>query len=568
MKNLLDSKTVQLQDIFGNGKAYAIPKFQRDYSWSEENWEDLWNDFLNTKDLIQPHYMGAIVLQNTEKDDHFIVVDGQQRLITMTLFAVAVIKVLQDLIEKQIDEKDNRSRIKEIKRIFLGKKTIATLHYESKLTLNKNNDTFFQHNILRLKKPTSYSKLKDSEKLLWDGYQYFYEQLRSQKFKSGEEITLFLEETVAKKMIFIQISVDNELEAYNLFETLNARGVELTTTDLLKNYLFAISAKNSSTADMNVLEEKWNKLIHDIGLKYFPVFLRFYINSKNSLIRKEQLLKKIKSNIQNNNQVFQLVDELEEKALLYNAIKNPEDDFWNDFPYKIEIIQSLRELKLFGITQPIPLLFALHKHLPDLFHTVLRDMVHISFRYNVIGKRNPNEMEAVYNTVSQKISNGDFNKKEEIYKELEKIYINDEDFKYLFSKKEISTGGKNKKLVKYILTKIENQISETDYDWNDATFTIEHIIPVNYSSEWNAVFDNNVDIDKFIYRMGNYTLLEDKKNRECNNKNYGEKIKIYRTSKYKLTNQYCIKDTWDISALNNYQSIMAKFATSIWKVHF
>lgn len=567
MKNLLDTKTASLQEILGNGKIYQIPPFQRDYSWKEENWEDLWNDFLITEESKNPHYMGTIVLQTTEKDDHFIVVDGQQRLTTMTLFAVALIKALRNLQEKNIEPEKNKERAEEIQRTFIGKKTISGLHYESKLKLNKNNDLFFQDKILALRDPISYSKLRDSEKLIYDAYQYFFKKIE-EKFNddNGIKIGDFLESIVAKKMIFIQISVDSDLSAYTVFETLNARGVELTTTDLLKNYLFALSAQNTSESEMILLEDRWNRIVHMIGLKDFPVFLRYYLNSKQKLVRKEQLFKTIKNSVNMANQVFELLDKLEEKAILYNAIKNPDDDFWNASPQKKEIQKSLKELRLFNVTQPTPLLFALHEKLPTVFSSALRNIVDISFRYNIIAKRNPNDLEVLYNSLAQKVSKEEIREKAEITREMKKIYVSDEDFKQIFSTKEITTGGKNKKLVKYILTKIENQIHNSDNDWEDANFTIEHILPENYSQIWDTIFENNAQ--KFIYRLGNYTLLEEGKNRECGDKLYEKKKEVYKTSRYKLTNEHCLKDEWTISTLNEYQKKLTDFASCVWRIDF
>jgi len=77
--NLLDTKTVNLNDVLGNGKIYQVPQFQRDYSWEQDNWEDLWNDIEVAMESDSLHYMGSVVLQNT-KTKSFLIIDGQQRL--------------------------------------------------------------------------------------------------------------------------------------------------------------------------------------------------------------------------------------------------------------------------------------------------------------------------------------------------------------------------------------------------------------------------------------------------------------------------------------------------------
>lgn len=95
-----------LRKLLGNGLFYKIPRFQRDYSWTLEQWEDLWTDILNTiEDPSQEndsHYMGYLVLQSTD-DKTFEVIDGQQRLTTLTLIILAVIKICKDSLTRKLN---------------------------------------------------------------------------------------------------------------------------------------------------------------------------------------------------------------------------------------------------------------------------------------------------------------------------------------------------------------------------------------------------------------------------------------------------------------------------------
>jgi uncharacterized protein with ParB-like and HNH nuclease domain len=409
MKNIFDTKTVSFQELIGNGKKYKIPEFQRDFSWDEENWEDLWQDLIDIYTDKEPqHYMGTIVLQNLKEKKTFLVVDGQQRITTLSLFIIAIVKNLKDLVEKKIDVEKNEERIKKILDTFIGEKSISDLYYKSKLTLNENNDSFYQSRILEFKEPINIAKLRDSEKLLFNSYKFFYEEIKKYfPNMSGEELGSFLEKTL-DGLTFIQITVDDDISAYTVFETLNARGVELTTTDLLKNYLFSIVASlGKKGIEFKILKEDWQQIVDTVSLKKFPVFLRFYLNSKQEVVRKERLFKEIKKDIKEPKQAIEIIDILRETAYLYSAILNPNDDFWNEFPKQKEIRQSLSELKLFGVTQPIPLLFSIYKNKRDWFSQILKLLVNISFRYNVIGKLNPNTMEKVYNKIAVKINNGE-----------------------------------------------------------------------------------------------------------------------------------------------------------------
>ncbi|HHS95722.1 MAG TPA: DUF262 domain-containing protein, partial [Phaeodactylibacter sp.] len=134
MKNIFDTKTTSFQELIGNGKKYTIPEFQRDFSWKEEHWEDLWHDLIDLYEgKEEQHYMGAIVLQNTNDKKTFIVVDGQQRITTLSLFIIAIAKHIKKLIEQNIDVNKNEERLKKILDTYTGEKSLSDLYRKSKL---------------------------------------------------------------------------------------------------------------------------------------------------------------------------------------------------------------------------------------------------------------------------------------------------------------------------------------------------------------------------------------------------------------------------------------------------
>ena len=567
MRNIFDTKTITFTELLGNGKIYKIPSFQRDFSWTEENWEDLWNDIIDIyNDIEEQHYMGTIVLQNTSNKKEYIVVDGQQRVTTLSIFILSLVKVLKELIAKNIDKSDNEERIKKILNTYIGEKSLSDLYYRSKLTLNDDNNNFYKTRLLEFKEPINKTKLRDSEKLLYACFEFFVQKTKDvfSENLSGSVLGGFLEK-ISDSLIFILITVDDDMSAYTVFETLNARGVELTTTDLLKNYLFSIVASvGKDGSEFQILQEDWKELVDIVSLKKFPIFLRFYINSYRKLVRKERLFKEIKKEISKPIEAMELIEKLKSNAYLYSAILNPSDEFWNENPKQKEIRKYLSELKLFGITQAISLLFSVYHHKLQWFDKVLKMIVSISFRYNVIAKFNPNAMEKVYNSLAIKIANNEIEHLNEIKTALSEIYVDDNTFVDLFKSKSISTNGKNKLLVKYILTTIENHIFHNDYSINDSNFTIEHILPEKYTEEWNQEFSN--EAERYLYRLGNYTLLEEKKNKTIANKNFNEKKEFYKTSHYKITTETLNYENWNIDNLTHRQAQLAKYAKSIWKL--
>ena len=562
---LFDTKTVPLADIFTNGKIYHVPTFQRDYSWEEENWEDLWNDILVSYNNNSPHYMGAIVIQ-ANQDKHFTIIDGQQRFTTISLLALSLIKKLKDLSLAGHNSQENEQRVQLLMAQFLGQKDPASLKYSSKLFLNENNDAFYQSRLLNFTPPVNYNKLSDSDKLLWDAYQYFNKKIdeRYANETNGEIISSFLAKHIAEKLLFIQITVEDDLNAYTVFETLNSRGVELTSTDLLKNYLFSLVAP--AKTDLDIVRQHWKSIVDIIGFKEFPTFLRYYLNTRLPLVEKENLFKKIKQIVTKPEEVFRLLDELEKYGYLYVALSEASDEFWKGDK---EIIIRIKELKLFRITQCKPLLMIAHeKFALEEFKKILRDMTIISFRYNVMGKLNTKEQEKVYNEVSIKIYNVQLTTARAVFNELKKVYIDDDTFKNTFETKTINTGS-NKKLARYILYKIEGQMPNGNkLDYNEDTGTIEHILPENANKEWLNIFPPDDNMERFVFRIGNLTLLEPNKNfHDAGNKNFAEKVKVYASSKYSITNTISWNE-WNPDAISSRQLRLASIACGIWKIQY
>jgi uncharacterized protein with ParB-like and HNH nuclease domain len=189
--NLLDTKTVNSNEIFGNGKKYIVPLYQRDYSWKEDNWEDLWADILLAIESNSVHYMGAIVLQN-KGNKTFNIIDGQQRLTTITIIALACIAKIKELATNNIDREANEERVKLLSSKFIGDKDPSSLTYFSKLSLNENNNTFFQMYILTLKTPDNLilRKFKDSDRLLLKAYKFFQEKV-SKYFEPNPKVNVY-----------------------------------------------------------------------------------------------------------------------------------------------------------------------------------------------------------------------------------------------------------------------------------------------------------------------------------------------------------------------------------------
>lgn len=560
---LLDTKTVNLLELIGNGKTFEVPPFQRDYSWTAENWEDLWNDAVALRDKPDDrHYMGAVVVLN-KSDRHFRIIDGQQRIATLSIFALAVIAQLGKLADSGVEPDNNRERATSLRNSFIGQKDPVSLFESSKLLLNVTDRAFYQDNLVQLRAPLVPKRLPKSNRLLWECFQYFSKTLEAdlELARSGAELARMLNEVVARRLLFIQIAVDDEMNAYTVFETLNARGLGLSPTDLLKNYLFS---RIQSESDLAVLERRWQQLIATVRQERFSEFLRYHLLCEYRVIRQPQLFKLLRDKVKTDKDALSLMTALESRGEAFSAFFDANHDYWTDRPSCKALI---RELGLFGVKQMTPLLFAAwEKFEPSAFERVLKLIVAVSFRFNIVGARNTNELEPSYHDAAKSVLSGSAQRPAQVAAILKSIYLGDDEFQSAFSHLELRTEGSRRRLVKYILCKLETGAGGKPVDWENDPGTIEHILPDNPQADWEESFPAD-SWERSVYRLGNLTLLEASRNRGIGNKLYIEKTRAYSESSYSLTKTLSERnpDAWTPERLQWRQEWMAKLAAQIWR---
>ncbi|ECL6570990.1 DUF262 domain-containing protein, partial [Campylobacter jejuni] len=548
----LNTETLTLNDLFSKDRTYSVPKYQRNYSWDEDQWEDLWSDIEDLEKSNYPHFMGSIVLQETKDVKNIDIIDGQQRLSTLSIFIAAVIVYIDDLVKKDKDKINNEKRKEIFNKKYLGYESSTTLKIVPKLILNKTNNNFFTTYIINQNIPDK-PTLADADKsnlLLHKAFDFFQKKIK-EKFQEedGKKIAEYVE-MIGEQLKFIVIIVQNELDAYVLFQTLNARGAELTAADLLKNYFLSL-LKNDSEA-LEQANSIWEDINNKISTEKIPDFLRSVVNFQTDLVTKNRLFKEVRKNIKTSEEAFSFISKLHNLSSLYLALQNSNHNSWNEFSqkdakYYINILELLR----FKSSLPL-LLIAKEKIINDQeFTKILKACAVLSIRYS-ISKTRTNKLESNYNKIACNIFYDKYKNANEIIKALKLIDIDDNDFKKsfsIYSKK--ATSGNDEKIVKFLLFNIERHLSGGICDEQIAT--IEHILPSSLN-------------DEKVHKLGNYILLEAKYNQQLKNKNFKEKIDIYSKSNFKLA-QYVAENfkTWDTKSIDQYQNFLAKQALALWK---
>ncbi|MBN1088965.1 HNH endonuclease family protein [Pantoea sp. 1B4] len=253
--------------------------------------------------------------------------------------------------------------------------------------------------------------------------------------------------------------------------------------------------------------------------------------------------------------------QLEGMASVYSALNEPNNEYWeNNSKNK----KHVKELDLFKVSQCFPLLMAANQHLDsDEFTKVLRICTVISFRYLIISGQNPNAMEKIYADTAILISSGRITRAQEVFDKLKGLYISDDEFTRNFEEKSIKTK-RSAKLARYILYTIESHLSSSYKDYENDPGTLEHILPENPSVDWEIDFPVDTQ-ESFIYRIGNFTLLEANKNKTVANGMINVKAKAYQESKYELSKKFGYQ-SWTPETIRLRQAYLAKQAKAVWSI--
>lgn len=553
---LMEPTNQTFQELIGNSVKYCVPRFQRDYAWSDEQWEELWAD-IETLDDEHYHYMGYIVLQRRGQYE-FEVIDGQQRLITLSLIVLAAMKKTQSLIDSEHEVGANEKRLKVFYERFIGSLNPVSLHVDSKLSLNRNNSRDFKSICSNLEVPNKRG-LTRTNTLLHKAFNFY---LTKNMGTTGREVAEFIARFAAG-MVFTKIVVQDDINAYRVFETLNARGVQLSTPDLLKNYIFSIVTANEDIPDgeLDELDEKWSSVLIQLGESNFSDFIRYHHNFQQQLVSKKGLFSSVRKLADSQIKAYAYLKSLTDFSPIYASLLNPDDSWWasQNVIYR-DAKGYLDAFNLFNIKQPFTILMiAFDKFSADEFVKLTRYLYVLSIRYNVVCHQSPKQQEKNYNHIALKIFKEQYVRASHVKNgaEFKKLYPNDPMFSNVFDFHKMPSRQSPQK-IRFLLSEIESFLGQAT---DTSTISLEHVCPYNPNEHWHEYFGEGVnDIQD---RLGNVVLLE---NDSLKRASFEDKKKAYRQTQHPLANKIAEYDDWTLRNLNDYQLWLAKQAVNTWKV--
>lgn len=547
-KKRIDSLLMSVGAVLKADVRYHVPPHQRNFAWTLEEVRQMWDDISSAlADKQQDYFLGTIVVQGDDESKIRTVIDGQQRLATLTMIFSAI---------RAIFEEEGNKRAEHFKD-YLGTTDVRTMRTQARLTLNENNKADFQKLVVDLCSDEDVlqnerDKLKSkSNHNLAEAVQFIRAKVRELADSESAHETLFdLNDFVSDRVRIIRVTVSDEADAYLIFETLNDRGLDLTMSDLLKNYIFGRAGDELTT-----VKKQWGDVEVRLEEENVTQFLRHYWLSKYGVVRERDLYKAMKEKFSTQSEVLNLMGDLGEAADKYAAISNVDHPLWKGLGTALR--KDLEALQLFGLSQFRPLMLAGlssldRKSLPRL----VRLIVVLSMRFSIAGSLGTGNIERAYSNAALAVRDFSAVTADQIFDKLRSDYPEDERFESDFSVLSIAKS----KLARYVMRSLVDEAVNED----ESSVNLEHIMPKKQNADWSEAARDDEEYKAHIHRLGNLTLIEASANSGLGNASFLEKKSAFSQSEISMTRDLCKNPSWTTSDIHERQVKLAKKAKQVW----
>ncbi|GAA9362562.1 DUF262 and DUF1524 domain-containing protein [Helicobacter pylori] len=533
---------------------FVIPIYQRLYSWEKEQCEQLWDDIIKIggNDKANGHFIGSIlyVLDGNTPSSPLLIIDGQQRLTTITLLLIA----LRDYLNDENDEYE-----------FLEKFSRSKIQNRYLINSDKKGDKKFRLILSESDKDTLLSLIDKDKRKPSEPSSKIVEN-----FKLFEEWVSNTDklETIFKgleKLMIVWIALDKEKDDPQLiFESMNSKGIELTQTDLIRNYIVMETEAEKQEGFYN---KYWRAMEEDFKQdeKLFDRFVRHYLTIKTR-------------DIPNLNKVYEAFKGYQQKEgiEIEDLLKDLQKycGYFCQIVFKKEADKDLNEALGFLVDLDMdviyPLLLELYSDYSDGVLSKQDFIPIIALTESYLCRRavcglGTNSLNKVFPSFTKKINKDQYLESIEAhFLSLEKTtgkFPKDSEFKDSFITIDFYKFKKNK----YFLERLEN--FDTNEPVNTQKCTIEHIMPQELTEEWKKDLGENFKAihDKYLHTIGNLTLTG--YNSEYSNKSLQEKRDMengFKNSPLRLNQGLRDLESFGEEEIKKRANDLADLALKIW----
>ncbi|MEU8525082.1 MULTISPECIES: DUF262 domain-containing protein [Streptomyces] len=567
------------QLIGANNPPVEVPDdSQRQYAWGKREVDTYWDDiqkFMRARrtgaKASSEYFIGPIVTITDDKVTTRSLLDGQQRLTTSTILIAAIRDTLGSMATTWAHVTANN-----IQRDYIARRDGRHSQPQYFLTLSLFDRDYFRDSIQNWNETTGKAAQTElpsrpSHKLIQDAYSSFKSHIFSalSMIPSEEDRIDWLEtlrDCLVKGLVFVEVQTPTSSDANEVFETINSRGKDLSTVDLVRNFLME---KSRGEDEKNRVNTAWSSLLDGFERREeIEKFLRHFWVAGHGDVRSHSLYTTIRTEL----------TERFEKAQPRYEVRTFAAELQNASGRYIELITSgtgmetldslLDEVKTLGADAVYPLLLAVsgrvdHNELAKITEALVSYYV----RWTVVGRRESTLLEEKLFDLAKQVSSG--TSVENAFQQVVSWTPDDAAFQADFEQAPIPRSTQ----ARYLLTMIEQHLRRRDgvddvVVAGSSTVHVEHIYPKSPEAKHRLN-----DHPAWVNRLGNQTLLHGRKNRIASNKPLPEKVEAYQSSSFLITREIDIDRLWSTSmsiwrtqGIEERQAELAKIAIDVWPI--
>jgi len=554
-----------IQKIFSDDFFFTVPLYQRPYAWTAENAEELFDDLLafasegreQIEDL-NPYFLGSIVLIKGDTSDAQIV-DGQQRLTTLTILLAAIRLLVQTEYATALTP-------------FLYQKgnPIAGTSNRYRLRIRERDNTFFRDYVqdeegIKKLETLDAAALSDSQKNIRANAILFLQRLKS----FSEDRRIRLAQAIVTRCFLVVVSTPSFDSAYRIFSVLNDRGLNLSHADILKaDYIGKISSEQEQSKYSQAWEETEELLGREMFQSLFAHIRMIYRKAK----LQDTVLEEFRDYVWPTREPQlaispqRFIDEtLLPYAEAFSTIRYANYQSVKFAENVNHLFKWLNKIENSDWLPPAILYFSRNQNDPAAMMHFFKDLERLAVGLMIQGV-NVNKRIERYSRVLTAIENGD------------DLYSTDSSLQLTYQEQKVILEYLNGNLYeswfcKYVLLRLDEIISGTEASYNYPIITIEHVLPQTPKTDsiWMTLFPSENEREHYVHRLGNLVLLSRKKNSEAQNYDFETKKRKYfltasGASPFALTTQLIHVNQWTPSIIEQRQQFLVNKLKEIWRL--
>lgn len=532
-----------------------VPPHQREYAWQAElHVKQLFQDFARAINEEGAYFLGTIVTI-PQSEGQLDVVDGQQRLATTAILLAAIRDYLKEIEETVL--------IQSIDNEFLSVINRGRRQYVPRLTLNVDDNALFESiiNGSAAAEPmrSSHDRLVAARREAGTHVKRIVAPL--DRREHGDLLNRWLD-FIEHRALVILLRVPAEHDAYQMFETLNDRGLRTSQADLVKSFLFG-----QADSRIEEVQNRWSYMRGALESAFDDedvtiTFLRHSLIVQRGHLREAQVYDHVRQIVRSEQTAVAFAGMLENLANIYVATFNPENERWNQ--YSDQVRRAIQVFNLFDIKPMRPLILAVAARFDrNEVGRAFNFLIALSVRLIIASSTRSGSVEEPIAQAAKEVFEGVITNASQMRKSLAAITPTDTAFQAAFETARVS----NTRLARYYLRSLEMAAKGESEPWfvpheDKAIINLEHVLPRKPDGNWSEFTED--EVREYTTRLGNLALLNASTNSDLKSKSFAEKKSHYAASPYLLTSQIGNEDEWTCDAINERQKRLAEYALRAW----